>query len=35
LKPGDDSFALIGSKSFYFGLGGGIYELEQFLAKEK
>ena len=28
LKPDLNSFCLIGSKTFYFGLGGGIYELE-------
>ncbi len=28
LKPSLSSFALVGSKTFYFGLGGGVYELE-------
>ena len=28
LKPKLSSFALVGSKTFYFGLGGGVYELE-------
>lgn len=29
----EDGIVIIGSKTFYFGLGGGLYEFQKFLEK--
>ena len=34
MNPSTDSKCIIGSKTFYFGLGGGLFELQEFLKVE-